>query len=558
MPTRALVAAVLLAATARGYAAGAPSWCGSAPGPSFDALWAHRERVDRPGGPRALATPRESSFAVGQIAVLVDEGDLALPRNQLDLVNLDLGFVPVEGGYRVALGAQPLLTDPGTPVPLGDDDSREVALPFAFSFYGRRYDRVFVNSDGNLTFGEPDSASTPRRIGRLVNGPPRIAPLLTDLDPSAGGAVATQALGDRFVVSWREVPNFESPLKNTFQAILYADGRLDFVYGTLNGNFEEGVTGIAPGRGEGGLTAVDFKNASGESGGGALAESFRSENAIDTVAVARKYFRSFPDAVDQLVVFTYRRLTGPGTFAYELGIKNEVSGLGEGLYDDSAEFGSAGRLESFVMMDALGKYPEDPAQIFLSGVDSALSILAHETGHRWLAHARFLDGGERSDALLGRQLAHWSFFMNSSASFLEGNEIQDLGGGQFKTVGASLRYGPLDQYLMGLRAASEVPTFFFVANVPSQYGDRQRQPEPGLTFPGTRRDVALSEVIAAIGRRSPEAPAAPTVLRQAFVFVAGGSPSDADLAKLERLRAAFPAFYSAGTEGRGEVDPRID
>ena len=139
-------------------------------------------------------------------------------------------------------------------------------------------------------------------------------------------------------------------------------GRIDFVYGVLEGQ-DEGVTGLAPGRGEGGLLGVDFKNASGESSAGALAESFRSESRIDEVAVARKYFQSFPDEVDQLVVFTNRRLVAPGTLAYEQGVKNRITGLGDESYDFSAEYGSAGRLESFVMMDNLGKYPADPAEV---------------------------------------------------------------------------------------------------------------------------------------------------------------------------------------------------
>ena len=224
---------------------------------------------------------------------------------------------------------------------------------------------------------------------------------------------------------------------------------------------------------------MDFLNANGESGGGALAESFRRDREIDEVAVARKYFASFPDEVDQLVVFTNRRLMATGTFAYAQVVRNQVSGIGEGIFDNSAQYGSGGRLETFVMMDSITKYPEDPASVFLAGVDSALSILAHETGHRWLARASFLDGGARSEALLGRQQAHWSFFMNSSASFLEGNEIQDLGGGQFRTTASSLRYGPLDQYLMGLRAAEEVPPFFYVANVAGD--ERSRDATPSRT-----------------------------------------------------------------------------
>jgi hypothetical protein len=66
--------------------------------------------------------------------------------------------------------------------------------------------------------------------------------------------------------------------------------------------------------------------------------------------------------------------------------------------------------------------------------------------------------------------------------------------------------------------------------------------------------------VAAIGPRSPQAGQTSTLLRQAYVFVAasGTSPAETDLAKVERLRAAFPAFYAAGTEGRGEVDPRLN
>ena len=46
---------------------------------------------------------------------------------------------------------------------LTDDDTREMMLPFGFTFFNQQYDRVFVNSDGNLTFTESDTASTARR-----------------------------------------------------------------------------------------------------------------------------------------------------------------------------------------------------------------------------------------------------------------------------------------------------------------------------------------------------------------------------------------------------------
>ena len=65
-----------------------------------------------------------------------------------------------------------------------------------------------------------------------------------------------------------------------------------------------------------------------------------------------------------------------------------------------------------------------------------VSVLGQEVGHRWLAYFDFRDHNrQQSDALLGRQLAHWSFFMDSDASVMEGNDIEDLGGGSFRTIG---------------------------------------------------------------------------------------------------------------------------
>jgi hypothetical protein len=112
---------------------------------------------------------------------------------------------------------------------------------------------------------------------------------------------------------------------------------------------------------------------------------------------------------------------------------------------------------------------------------------------------------------------------------------------------------------MGLRGPDEVPPFFYVADVPAQFGERARDPEPNVSFSGVRRDLTVADVVAASGERLPRAGRAPTLLRQAFDYVAiGGPPTETDLARVERVRAAFPAFYAAGTEGRGQVDPRIN
>ena len=155
---------------------------------------------------------------------------------------------------------------------------------------------------------------------------------------------------------------------------------------------------------------------------------------------------------------------------------------------------------------------------------------------------------------------HWSFFADTDGSYLEGNDLQDNGGGQFRTVGASLRYSALDQYLMGLRDVSEVPPTFVVRNPTGTTDiDPGRKPQTGVTFSGTRKDVALGDIVAAIGERNPPGKPWTQPFREVFVYVSVGGPADAqNIAKVERIRAAWPAFFAQSTEGRGSVDPSLD
>jgi hypothetical protein len=500
------------------------------------------------------------SIDVGQIAVLRDEGDLALVSNAMDLQGAALRFTVTSDGYSVSRVDLPLEPDSGTRLSLTDDDSERVAIGFAFPFYRKSYSELFVNSDGNVTFGEKDDASTERNIGRLVNGPPRIAPLLADFSPEAGGTVSALAQRDHVTVTWKGLPQYGRLDRNTFQATLWSDGRVDLVYDeTLSPDIEEGVVGVAPGKARGGLTPVDFSMAAAVSGGaGCLSESFRRQGGLDTVAVAKKFYATHPDDYQQLVVYTSRSVVAGNTFSYEQSVKNSDTGIGLAAEDRSADFGSGGRLESFVMMDDLKKYPDDLTQRFL-GEDSALSVLAHEVGHRWLVNALFRDGSVTSRELLGRDQVHWSFFVDTDGSFLEGNDIHPQSDGSFRTIGASLRYSALDQYLMGMRDASEVPPFFFVRN-PLGAGnvDPGRKPATGIVFSGTRKDVSMSDVVVALGTRNPPGTPWARPFRQVFLYVAvGGDAESSALDKLERIRGAWPPFFSQGTGGRGSVDPSL-
>jgi hypothetical protein len=210
-------------------------------------------------------------------------------------------------------------------------------------------------------------------------------------------------------------------------------------------------------------------------------------------------------------------------------------------------------------MDFLGKYPDDPAQRFL-GENSTLSVLGQEVGHRWLAYLEFRDHtGQQSDALLGRDLAHWSFHFDSDASVMEGNDIEDLGGGQFRTTDAVKRYSLLDQYAMGLVPPGDVPPFFYVESPTLTNKKKESAPAIGSTFSGTRRDVLIGDVTAINGPRLPTAADAPRSLRQAFIYVvsSGKSTNAAEVAKVDLIRTRWETFFRAATDQRMTAVTRL-
>jgi hypothetical protein len=507
------------------------------------------------GTRNALTFPAPVSEDIGEIAVVQDTGDLVLPANPYDVRSLGLRFTRngssytlsrIDGNFRSALGNRITLTD---------DDSAALQVPFAFPFYGVAQTAAFINSDGNITFGEEDRASTERNVGRLLTGPPRVAPFFADLDPTTGtGRIFANAASDQYTVTWCNVRGFDSTRVVTTQATLFPDGSVELKYGDTI-NLGDSIVGISPGH-TGEIAVVDL-TAGNASGSGAIAERFAQQSTLDTLAVAEKFYATHGDDFDQILLWTDQPLIRDA-FAYELTVANDVRGLGQDIYDLSRSFGSNGRLRSLVVMDWVGKYPDDPAQRFL-GENNTLSVLGQEVGHRWLAYVDFRDRtGTRSDALLGRDLAHWSFFFDSDASVMEGNDIEDLGGGQFRTVDAVRRYSRLDQYLMGLIPPSLVPTFFYVEspNSPRTRGDG---PRIGETFTGTRRDVLIDDVIAIHGARNPSSDVSSKTLRQAFILIvsSGRSVDNGQVQKVDRIRTQWESFFLQATENRMTANSRL-
>ncbi len=153
---------------------------------------------------------------------------------------------------------------------LGDDDTAEVSLDFAFPFQGGSYTSVWVNSNGNLTFGEGDTDFS-ESIAELEAAPPRIAPLWDDLNPSAGGFITALGDGSSFTVSFTDISEFPAGNSNTFSVTLYPSGEIDIAYGNVDA--VDGIVGVSAGDGSIG-TAVDLSSGGPFSATGTTYEQF--------------------------------------------------------------------------------------------------------------------------------------------------------------------------------------------------------------------------------------------------------------------------------------------
>lgn len=180
-------------------------------------------------GPRKPADPpRPTSSYLGGIC----------PQGATTLcIPLDGTFVPVDMNQPGGSGT----ADPNDQCQRNDDDSGLFVLNgWSFRHFGTDFTDVYINNNGNISFGVPFSTFSP--VGFPVQGFPMVAPFWADVDTgdindTFGGVVYIReesvAGGDavnRLTVIWDHVGyyNEHSDLLNTFEVIL-TDGLDPFI-----------------------------------------------------------------------------------------------------------------------------------------------------------------------------------------------------------------------------------------------------------------------------------------------------------------------------------------
>jgi len=345
--------------------------------------------------------------------------------------------------------------------------------------------------------------------------------------------------------------------------VLYDDGRIAYVYRKVKAH--AALVGLSPGNAEQAAQPVVFSNPPDAAISGPLFELFSKQRQLDLPALMRAFYRTHADEIDTAFIwadFAYDNGLG---VAHSFNVRNDIHGIGLSIFDRSVLYGSASRLATVITMGNQNDWPGNP-QANMAGLNSAVSIVCHELGHRWLVYVQF--NAANQDALLGRDNSHWSFFVDtrtnetgSFSSLLEGNAWRDGGGGIFTTSETAVNYfSRLDQYLMGLRAAEEVPPFTYL-ETDAQLRDllREKSPISGFTVSALKRTGRVEQVIEREGPRQPDVTNAPKTFRIAFILLVepGAQASTVTLQKMANYRDALGRYFSVATDRLASLDSAL-
>lgn len=512
----------------------------------------------------------------GDIAIIEDDGAIIVSPSKFDLKKRSLVFTPDGEGYRITGAGIEFNDNLGSKIDsfLGIDNQlldgadngyRDIHLLGAqFPFYGTSYDTIFIGTNGYITFNQGDTSGRVSAAS-LATGLPRIAPLWADLNATKKGDIYYNRLDNRHVITWNSIAEASSGGANTFQAVLYDDGRIAFVYKKIKA--KASLVGISPGNSELPLQAVDLSKPPAETVTGPLFETFSGQKRLDLPALTRAFYRTHADAVDTIYVWADFSYDNGAGVAHSFNVRNDIEGIGLPIFDRSPTYGSQSRLASIITMGNQNDWPSDPQQHAV-GLNSAISIVCHEMGHRWLSYIRFDAKSGNKDNLLGRDESHWSFLVDtrtnsegSYSSLMEGNAWRDFGTGAFTTTESAVNYfSALDEYLMGLRPADSVGPFFYL-DTDEQFKSllREKSPLSGFSMNATRRNVSIDQIIEREGPRVPDVADSPKEFRVAFILLTeqGAAASSSTIKKMDKYRDALVHYFSAATNRRGALDSTL-
>ncbi|MAE87394.1 MAG: hypothetical protein CMB80_31965 [Flammeovirgaceae bacterium] len=137
------------------------------------------------------------------------------------------------------------ISESGTLISLGDDSYSEVELDFEFPFYGIRFDKMAISSNGFIGFGDNGNNNPVNQQIPSSSAPNGfIAPFWKDLAPQNGGSVYVSVEDNKAIIQYSNVPDYDNTGTYTFQVVIYQSGDILFYYNSLLGNVTDATVGL--------------------------------------------------------------------------------------------------------------------------------------------------------------------------------------------------------------------------------------------------------------------------------------------------------------------------
>ena len=547
------------------------------------------------GGSHVIQYPGQVSGSVhttGEVAVLeLDEGVVS-DQNLFDLDGRTLRFSPDGSGFRAQNLPLEWVAEQGEPL-----RGRELELGFPFPFSDTTWTTAVLDEMGLITFG---GDYRDFGLGRFVhyefigsamaNTVPAIVPFLKHR--MRGERYVNRGAG-RVVITWDQTEpaggqqdfTFE-PTPHRYQAVLYADGRIDLSYQQVTArDAVVGVFSIPAGGGAPEAAATDLSSMDGSAAAASVIfEGFphfglpRAENMACTVIDA------FGDRFDFMVWYADFRVDDQEAGTRSDGdISQEVQGLGPrmDIGRRAPDYCSQGRLQVTwhqpVWIGSVQAQEGAPDGTW-GNYDKAIAQIAHELGHRWSTRARAIVDGDTIElrgehvpwAMSGAGHPPGNLHTPSpfpygtgqhEGSIMGGAVYQDNGDGTFTVLDRgsmqpASAFSYLELYQIGVLAPEDVPPFFLLRNARPLGRDSQGRQR----VQADRIDITINDVIAHDGPRVPSFEDAPRDFTTAFVAVVlpGQTPSPALLERTDAIRRQWITYWEKITGGVATMSTRLD
>ena len=462
-----------------------------------------------------------------------------------------------------------------------------IDLPFNFTFSGQSWNDVYVNVNGNISFGQPEIDSWGQRDPwadkgmrwvaakvetRSLAGLENMIAVLWANYGRTNTVVYVKSTEQYLLVTWEANRNssFFYPLgTNLFQAKLFPSGQIELSYKKVPE--QDGFVGIFPG--ESGSGDIDLSSATGTNTGNIYEIFHYPRFPMAVEEILQKIYKIYPPSDDFVFVMLDFRTdnlfdVGAGTGPINVpiyGLGPECANPRPGTIFNS-DMIQASMSPVFVGAPRYAETASEGGHICY-GFPFAVTYPGHEYGHRWVtSHLKFRNPVSGQIEPLVDRYGHWLPGLNTSSfvsisdnytqtpypekSTMGGNAWQDNGDGTFTRLNANFSapagYSALDLYAMGLLPVEEVPETYLLTDMLNISGN---------LFSAQKVPVRIEDVVTAMGPRSPASVNSQKKFTTGVYLVHEPDRSVYPdmLARAEKISAAVAKYFSLATDERMEI-----